>query len=85
MPTHHELFTLMHLGLSDSIAIDEDYFPYTGTVGTDPVWYWTSVPSADGVNSEDAQNAWALDFDSGVDNFLNKSSAARVRLVRAGR
>jgi hypothetical protein len=43
------------------------------------------VPSADGVNSDDAQNAWALDFDSGVDNFLNKSSAARVRLVRAGR
>lgn len=85
MPTHHELFSLMHLGISDSLAIDEEYFPHTGPSTTDPVWYWTSVPSADGVNSDDAQNAWALDFVSGVDNFLNKSSAARVRLVRAGR
>ena len=85
MPTHHELFSLMHLGISDSLAIDEEYFPHTGPSTTDPVWYWTSVPSADGVNSDDAQNAWALDFVSGVDNFLNKSSAARVRLVRAVR
>ncbi|MBT3134766.1 DUF1566 domain-containing protein [Alteromonas sp. ALT199] len=85
LPTHHELFSLMHLGIADDVAIDEDYFPNTGTVSTEPLWYWTSVPSADGVNSDDAQNAWALDFDSGVDNFLNKSSAAKVRLVRAGR
>ena len=85
LPTHHELFSLMHLGIADDVAIDEDYFPNTGAVSTEPLWYWTSVPSADGVNSDDAQNAWALDFDSGVDNFLNKSSAARVRLVRAGR
>lgn len=85
LPTHHELFSLMHLGISNDVAIDEDYFPNTGTVSTEPLWYWTSVPSADGVNSDNAQNAWALDFDSGVDNFLNKSSAARVRLVRAGR
>ncbi|MGK0501755.1 MAG: chitinase [Alteromonadaceae bacterium] len=85
MPTHQELFSLMHLGISDSMTIDEDYFPYTGVLSANPVWYWTSVPSADGVNSDDAQNAWALDFDSGVDNFLNKSSAAKVRLVRAGR
>ncbi|MDY6975629.1 MAG: DUF1566 domain-containing protein [Pseudomonadota bacterium] len=85
LPTHHELFSLMHLGIADDVAIDEDYFPNTGAISTEPLWYWTSVPSADGVNSDDAQNAWALDFDSGVDNFLNKSSAARVRLVRAGR
>lgn len=85
LPNHHELFSLMHLGIADDVAIDEDYFPNTGAVSTEPLWYWTSVPSADGVNSDDAQNAWALDFDSGVDNFLNKSSAARVRLVRAGR
>ena len=85
LPTHHELFSLMHLGITDDVAIDEDYFPNTGVISTDPLWYWTSVPSADGVNSDDARNAWALDFDSGVDNFLNKSSAARVRLVRAGR
>ena len=85
LPTHHELFSLMHLGIADDVAIDEDYFPNTGAVSTEPLWYWASVPSADGVNSDDAQNAWALDFDSGVDNFLNKSSAARVRLVRAGR
>ena len=85
LPTHDELFSLMHLGIADDVAIDEDYFPNTGAVTNEPLWYWTSVPSADGVNSDDAQNAWALDFDSGVDNFLNKSSAARVRLVRAGR
>ncbi|GFD67284.1 DUF1566 domain-containing protein [Alteromonas sp. KUL106] len=85
LPTHHELFSLMHLGIAADVAIDEDYFPNTGEVSTVPLWYWTSVPSADGVNSDDAQNAWALDFDSGVDNFLNKSTAGRVRLVRAGR
>ena len=85
MPTHHELFSLMHLGIADSLAIDEDYFLNTGSVGSEPVWYWTSVPGADGVSSDNAQNAWALDFDSGVDNFLNKSTAAKVRLVRAGR
>jgi hypothetical protein len=85
LPTHHELFSLMHLGIADGVAIDEDYFPNTGAVSSEPLWYWTSVPSADGVNSDDAQNAWALGFDSGVDNFLNKSTAARVRLVRAGR
>ena len=85
MPTHDELFSLMHLGIADDVAIDEDYFPNSGSVSSTPLWYWTSVPSADGVNNDNAQNAWALDFDSGVDNFLNKSSAARVRLVRAGR
>jgi len=85
MPTHHELFSIMHLGIASDLAIDTDYFPNTGRVSSTPVWYWTSVPSADGVSSDDAQNAWALDFDSGVDNFLNKSSNAKVRLVRAGR
>lgn len=85
MPTHQELFSLMHLGIADSMTVDEDYFPNTGVIGADPVWYWTSVPSADGVSDDSAQNAWALDFDSGVDNFLNKSTAAKVRLVRAGR
>lgn len=85
MPTHKELFSLMHLGDVSGVAIDEDYFPNTGAPSSAPLWYWSSVPSADGVNSDDAQNSWALDFDSGVDNFLNKSTAARVRLVRAGR
>ena len=85
MPTHKELFSLMHLGDVSGVAIDEDYFPNTGAPSSTPLWYWSSVPSADGVNSDDAQNSWALDFDSGVDNFLNKSTAARVRLVRAGR
>lgn len=85
LPTHQELFSLMHLGLRDSTAIDDDYFPNTGVFSSQPLWYWTSVPSADGVSSDDARNAWALDFNSGVDNFLNKSSAGKVRLVRAGR
>lgn len=85
MPTHNELFSLMHFGVPTRAAIDTDYFPNTGDLATTPLWYWTSVPSADGVSNDAAQNAWALDFDSGVDNFLNKSTPAYVRLVRAGR
>ena len=85
MPTHNELFSLMHLGAPNQVAIDTDYFPFAGDLSAAPLWYWTSVPSADGVSNDEAQNAWALDFDSGVDNFLNKSTPAFVRLVRAGR
>jgi hypothetical protein len=65
--------------------IDADYFPNTTDTLTTPVLYWTQDSSADGFTNEQAQNAWAIDFASGNDNFLNKSTAGKVRLVRAGR
>lgn len=87
MPTHEELMSLIHFGLPSGVMLDEDYFPFAGAIdNTDNrLWYWTRIPSADGVSGDAAQNAWAIDFASGLDNFLIKSSAARVRLVRAGR
>lgn len=85
LPTHHELLSLLHFGRISSAMIDIEFFPYTGDLQTAPLWYWTIIPGADGVQNDAAQNAWAIDFASGVDNFLNKSTAARIRLVRAGR
>ncbi|MDN4501577.1 DUF1566 domain-containing protein [Alteromonadaceae bacterium BrNp21-10] len=85
LPSHNELLSILHLGKTSTPLIDDEYFPYTSTGITPPVWYWTKGSSADGVAVEEAQNAWAIDFATGNDNFLNKSSAARVRLVRAGR
>lgn len=85
LPTHGELLSLVHFGKGSSPRIDTQYFPYTGDGTASVLWYWTSLPSADGVSNDAAQNVWAIDFISGVDNFLNKSSAASIRLVRAGR
>ncbi|WP_137167880.1 Lcl C-terminal domain-containing protein [Salinimonas lutimaris] len=85
MPTHFELMTLMHFGREGQTMVDPTYFPFAGDAAAAPLWYWTSQPGADGVIEDAAQNAWAIDFASGVDNFLNKGSIARVRLVRAGR
>ena len=85
LPTHNELLSILHLGQAATPMIDADYFPNTTDSLTAPVWYWTQNSSADGFSNEQAQNAWAIDFSSGNDNFLNKSTAARVRLVRAGR
>lgn len=85
LPTHNELLSILHLGQTSAPMVDADYFPYTTDSLDTPVWYWTQDSSADGFADEQAQNAWAIDFSSGNDNFLNKSSAARVRLVRAGR
>ncbi|WP_416305591.1 DUF1566 domain-containing protein [Neptunicella sp. SCSIO 80796] len=85
LPTHNELLSILHLGRSSAPLIDNTYFPFTTSGLAAPVWYWSSEPSADGVSSGEAQNAWAIDFASGNDNFLNKSVPARVRLVRAGR
>ncbi|MEG3766715.1 DUF1566 domain-containing protein [Alteromonas sp. 14N.309.X.WAT.G.H12] len=86
MPTHEELMSLVHFGLASGTLIDDTYFPFLGTADSDGrLWYWSSIPSADGVSGDAAQNAWALDFASGLDNFLIKSRALRVRLVRAGR
>lgn len=85
LPNHMELLSIVHFGGSDGMKLDMDYFPYAGDPDADVIWYWTAQPGADGVSNNAAQNAWAIDFISGVDNFLNKSSAAHVRLVRAGR
>ena len=83
LPTHHEVMTLMHYGM-DNALIDASFFPYPGT-SQGPLWYWTTISAADGVNEEGAKNAWAIDLRTGVDAALPKPTAARVRLVRAGR
>jgi hypothetical protein len=85
LPTHNELLSILHIGQAVAPMIDAGYFPNTTDLLTAPVWYWTQDSSADGFSNEQAQNAWAIDFASGNDNFLNKSTAGRVRLVRAGR
>ena len=86
LPSHNELLSLVHFGQPQPPLIESEYFPDMGT--TDPnafLWYWTFVPNVDGVSERGAQNAWAIDFYFGVDNFINKSTQARVKLVRAGR
>ncbi|WP_299077387.1 DUF1566 domain-containing protein [uncultured Paraglaciecola sp.] len=85
LPTHNELLSILHLGKTTAPMIDTDYFPYTGTSQSSALWYWTQDASADGISNEQAHSAWAIDFASGDDHFLNKISAGRVRLVRAGR
>ncbi|MFT4806993.1 MAG: hypothetical protein ACJAXM_000372 [Arenicella sp.] len=85
LPTHNELLSILHLGQASAPMIDNSYFPNTMDSLITPVWYWTRDSSADGFTNDQAQNAWTIDFASGNDNFLNKSTAGRVRLVRAGR
>ena len=85
LPRHDELLSIVHFGIDGTAMIDADYFPSTGSISQAPLWYWTIQPNADAVQGDSAQNAWAIDFATGVDNFLNKSEAARIRLVRAGR
>jgi chitinase len=85
LPTHNELMSIVHFGNTTGPLIDTDYFPNTSKGLAAPVWYWSNMASVDGVQNSAAQNAWAIDFASGNDNFLNKSTAARIRLVRAGR
>jgi hypothetical protein len=85
IPTYQELQSILHLGKSSGPLIDESNFPNTSDVTTGPLFYWAREASADGPQGDAAQNAWAIDFSTGNDNFLNKSSAARIRLVRAGR
>lgn len=85
LPNHDELLSILHLGKTTSPLVDTTYFPFTSAGLTAPIWYWSSNPSADGAVDGEAQNAWAVDFATGNDNFLNKSVAASVRLVRAGR
>lgn len=86
LPSHDELLSLVHFGKQQGPLIESEYFPNIGISTADPyLWYWTYMPNVDGVSDTGAQNAWAIDFNSGVDNFINKSTEARVKLVRAGR
>ncbi|MCF2948266.1 DUF1566 domain-containing protein [Paraglaciecola aquimarina] len=85
LPTHEELLSIVHFGQQTAPLIDQTYFPYTTDMLTPPVWYWTQDSSADGIATNGAHNAWAIDFATGNDNFLNKFTAANIRLVRAGR
>ncbi|GAA0856706.1 DUF1566 domain-containing protein [Aliiglaciecola litoralis] len=85
LPTHNELLSLVHFGNVTGTKIDLDYFPNTNDLQTSPLWYWTSLPSADGVSGGGARTAWAIDFETGNDNFLNKATLNKVRLVRGGR
>jgi hypothetical protein len=84
LPTHDELLSIVHFGKTAGPMIDPEYFPNTSSGLSAPVWYWTIEPGADGVSTS-AQNAWAIDFSNANDNFISKSTPARVRLVRAGR
>ena len=85
LPTHNELLSLVHFGNVAGTKIDLGYFPNTNNLISSPLWYWTSAPSADGVSDSGAQTAWAIDFETGNDNFLNKATLVKVRLVRGGR
>ena len=88
LPSHAELQSIVHYGRSIPPLIDTNYFPFTSTPSADPhlpIWYWTQQTSADGVNNDEARNAWAIDFTSGVDNPLDKTQEHHIRLVRAGR
>ena len=84
LPTVAELLSIVHYGRTLPPLIDQNYFPNAINSTTVPQWYWTSVSSAEG-SLGTAQNAWAVDFNSGNDNFLPKASAAYIRLVRGGR
>ncbi|WP_153886288.1 Lcl C-terminal domain-containing protein [Aliiglaciecola lipolytica] len=85
LPTPNELLSIVHYGNVTGTKIDLNYFPNTNDFVTSPLWYWTSQPSADGVSDDASQTAWAIDFTTGNDNFLNKSSLIKIRLVRGGR
>jgi chitinase len=86
LPSHSELLSLVHFGKLQPPLIESEYFPDIGTTSPgSPLWYWTFMPNVDGVNESGSQSAWAIDFESGVDNFINKSTQARIKLVRAGR
>ena len=85
LPTHAELHSLVHYGMLTPPKADTTFFPFWGGALARPRNYWTSQSSADGVNEDSARNAWVINFDSGIDSFLNKGSLQYVRLVRAGR
>lgn len=85
LPSPNELQSIIHYGKANPPMVDSVFFPYLGSNVEEIIWYWTSQTSADGVNNDIANNAWAYDLQSGNDGFLIKSSEQRVILVRAGR
>lgn len=85
IPTLQELQSIQHFGRLSAPLADTEYFPLWGSPVGQRLWYWTNQTSADGISDDTARNAWAIDFASGVDNFLNKATEQKVRLVRAGR
>jgi len=85
MPSHQELLSLVHFGRATGPMLDDFYFPNTVASASGAVWYWTNQSSADGAAGEQSSTAWAVDFNSGNDNFLAKSTPVNIRLVRAGR
>lgn len=85
IPSHQELLSIVHFGRNEAPMVDPVYFPNTTESLGDPVWYWVNQSSADGTPDELSRTAWALDFASGNDNFLLKSTPSHIRLVRAGR
>ncbi|MGD9972819.1 MAG: DUF1566 domain-containing protein [Desulfatirhabdiaceae bacterium] len=72
-PTIKELATLASLSRS-SPAINTFYFPTTASAS-----YWSSTTRA-----ETTSQAWVVNFSSGDDNYLTKTSTANVRAVRSG-
>ncbi|WP_395340759.1 DUF1566 domain-containing protein [Ningiella sp. W23] len=87
LPNVYELRSIVHYGKSNAPFIDDDFFANAlpNDSASISLWYWTSQSSADGVSEELARTAWAIDFGSGLDSFLNKANEAHIRLVRAGR
>ena len=73
VPSYDELVTIINHGKINP-AIDGDYFPNTSSN-----WFWSSSPYA--YNSD---GAWIVHFSGGYDSYGIRSSAYRVRLVRAG-
>ncbi len=84
LPSVEELQSIIHYGSTSLPRVDKVFFPYLGTNNTNELWYWTSQSSADGVSNELANNAWAMDLNSGKDGFFNKGMSLHVILVRAG-
>jgi hypothetical protein len=71
VPTKSELASITQKGLVGGSAIDTDYFP-----NTLPNVYWTASPAAD-----DNTKAWGVLFSDGGDNWADRTTPSRVRLV----
>lgn len=71
VPTKSELASITQKGLVGGTAIDADYFP-----NAMPNVYWTASPAADNVTK-----AWGVLFSDGGDNWADRTTSSRVRLV----
>ena len=85
LPTHRELMSIVHFGKTSTPVLDTTMFPNSVPTGFSPLWYWTRISSVDGSGGGNALNAWAIDFATANDNFLNKGTPVYIRLVRGGR